>query len=539
MPKLQIIGPADPVNLPNASPESFGAGVGRAMQETGRVGQALGQVLQQVIDSKAKSAAVQYEQELSAAANEISLDPDITKRGEKFEAAQRSLQERYRPKLGNRGLYDSTVGLATMELRTKFDHKTMLDGIEESVRNTEMTVQHKALKAATAESEEEMLTLFQEIQNDLKAGELYLTPGQQDQMFQKSIGIAVRAMVDNDPQRALDVIDKFGTYLEPAAISVWKKEAALNLKAAQEQGAAEQFNAAVMQNVDKIMAISGTKEGRLALTAQISDPKLSQEVGRRIKLMSDNEKAAETRARKAVVDGVWDQLFAGAGPEVIPVGLPTKDEKPMREYAAARAASAAKGHDFNPKTDEKTWGMLWKIREKDPETFKDLNLPAYRMHLSNSHYGELEQEQRNLIGGGAGDKASPSGIGTFELVRKNLRSAKIKLPEETQASLELQIDQSLKDAQSELGRPLEWQEKDKIALDHIAQIDVQDGGFWFFDKTKRVYDLTADDREKIIAAPPAWMIEEAQRALGPDADDEMISNAIDEWLTVQGVPNAE
>lgn len=230
MPRLQIIGPADPVNLPNASPESFGAGVGRAMQETGRVGQALGQVLQQVADSKAKSSAAAYERDLGAAADQILLDPDIESRGQKFDAVQRKLQEKYRPKLGARGTFDSAAGMATMELRTKFDHKTMIDGIDEARRNTEITIGHKALKAATAATDEEVGTLFQEIQNDLAEGGLYLTPAQQTQMLQGAMGQGLRAMTDTNPKRALEWIDRAGTLLPPEVIAVYREEALTNIR---------------------------------------------------------------------------------------------------------------------------------------------------------------------------------------------------------------------------------------------------------------------------------------------------------------------
>lgn len=230
MPKLQIIGPADPVNLPNASPESFGAGVGRAMQETGRVGQALGQVLQQVADSKAKSAAAGYESELGSVAEQIALDPDIEGRGQKFDSAQRKLHEKYRPKLGARSTFDSAAGMATMELRTRFDHKTMLDGISEARRNTEINIGHKAMKAATAESDQEVVTLFQEIQNDLNEGSLYLTPAQKTQMFQSSMGQSIRAMADTNPKRALEWIDRVGTMMPPEVLAVYRSEAVTNIK---------------------------------------------------------------------------------------------------------------------------------------------------------------------------------------------------------------------------------------------------------------------------------------------------------------------
>lgn len=230
MPRLQIIGAADSVSLPNATPEAFGAGVGRAMQETGRVGQALGQVLQQVAESKAKSSAAAYERDLGAAADQILLDPDIESRGKKFESVQRKLQEQYRPKLGARGAYDAAAGSATIELRTRFDHKTMLDGIDEARRNTEITIGHKALKAATSDTDEEVGTLFQEIQNDLAQGSLYLTPAQQTQMLQGAIGQGLRAMTDTNPKRALEWIGRAGTLLPPEVIAVYREEALTNIR---------------------------------------------------------------------------------------------------------------------------------------------------------------------------------------------------------------------------------------------------------------------------------------------------------------------
>lgn len=232
MPRLLIAEPAQPVSSPNATPDVFGAGVGQAAQQTGRVAQALGQVLGEYSESRARASAVRYEQELQGEADRISLDPDIEGRGEKFEAAQRRAYTKYRPKLGGHGTYDDRTAMATLDLRTKFTGQTMRDGIAEARRNTGIEVQHKMMQAANSDSDEEVGALFNEAQLALQDGSLYMTPAQQTIALQDAIGTGLRAMSDTNPKRALKFIDKLGEMLDPEVISVYRGQAMTNIRQA-------------------------------------------------------------------------------------------------------------------------------------------------------------------------------------------------------------------------------------------------------------------------------------------------------------------
>lgn len=240
MPRLIVQGPADAPNLPNASSSAFGAGAARAMQETGRVTQALGQVLDEVAQSQSRASAVRYEQDLRAEADRISMDPDIMGRGAKFDAAQRKIFQRYRPKFGGLSGYDQRAEAATADVRTQFQHRTMLDGIKEARLNTQLEVQSQALKAATAETDEEAFTHLAGIRESLNSASLFYTPAEQTVALQDAIGSGLRAMADTNPKRALGLIDQLGTMLDPAVLSVYREEAQNTIKQAAREKAAEE-----------------------------------------------------------------------------------------------------------------------------------------------------------------------------------------------------------------------------------------------------------------------------------------------------------
>ncbi len=230
MPRLIVQDAPTPVGQRGATPEAFGAGVGRSMQQTGQVAQALGQVMNQYAESQGRAQAIRYEQELEAESNRISLDPDIAGRGEKFEQAQRRLQERFRPKIGGRVTFDQRSDFATRALRSKFDHQAAVDGINEARLNTDLEVQHSALRMAEAETTEEIGGYMLEMRKAIEDAGLYYTPAEQTKKIQDAFGMGIRAMVDKNPVLALKVIDDFGTMLGPEVMAVYREEAITNIR---------------------------------------------------------------------------------------------------------------------------------------------------------------------------------------------------------------------------------------------------------------------------------------------------------------------
>lgn len=230
MPRLIVQEAAQPVGQRLASPQTFGADVGRAMQETGQVTQALGAVMNQYAESQGRAASIRYQQELEAEANRISLDPDIGGRVSKFEEAQRKLQAQFRPKLGGRATYDQRAGFAAQEIRTNLAHRTALDGIAESRRNTDLEVTHTMLKMAQATSTEEVGARMLEAREAIEASGLLYTPTERTMKIQDAFGQGIRAMVDTNPALALKVIDDFGTMLKPEVMAVYREEAVTNIR---------------------------------------------------------------------------------------------------------------------------------------------------------------------------------------------------------------------------------------------------------------------------------------------------------------------
>lgn len=294
MPRLIVEEPAQLAQQPSASPASFGALQGQAMQRTGRVTQALGEVLQEYGKTKAKAAAVQYGNELEAEANKLSLDPDIEKRGQKFDAIQRKIASKYRGNAGIGGLFDQYADTSTQEVRSRFEHKTMLDGIAESRRNVTMEVESLMLRAATTEDDEEVGVLFQEAQVALGDSDLFMTKAEQEQTLRDSVGVGLRAMAQTNPHRMLKWTDRLGSMLGPEVTAVYREQALTNIRQAaaaqvaeERQARQDRINAekdASLSAEDRLMDLE--RSGRLTLAAVQSEGDLSPAAYKRWKTMA-------------------------------------------------------------------------------------------------------------------------------------------------------------------------------------------------------------------------------------------------------------
>lgn len=239
MPRLIVSEAASPVQMPTASPASFGAGSAQALQRTGGMMQALGQVLNQYAESTARVKVIQYEQDLSAEAEAISMDPDIQGRAKKFDEAQRRLIDKHRPGFGSRNTYDQRASLSTGSIRSQFQARTMQDGIKESRLNTDLEVMHSMMKAANADSDEDAAASLLEAERALSESALYYTPAEQAIKLQTALGQGIRAMADTNPERALRVIDFLGPKLGPEVTAVYREEAMNNIRQAAARRVAE------------------------------------------------------------------------------------------------------------------------------------------------------------------------------------------------------------------------------------------------------------------------------------------------------------
>lgn len=343
MPRLLVQEAASPVGQRLASPDAFGAGVGRAAQQTGQVAQALGEVMNQYAESQGRASSIRYQQELEAEANRIALDPDIAGRPAKFEEAQRRLIGKHRPKIGGRMTYDQRSEFATQELRTDFTHRTALDGIKESRLNTDLEVQHSMMKMARAQSTEEVGRYMLEAREAIQASDLLYTPNEMTAKIQAAFGNGIRAMADVNPSLALKVIDDFGPMLGPEVTAVYREEAISNIR----QGIAAE-NAAARE------------EDRL-----------------------------KTKAEKEASDAAEDELFEleiGGG---LTVGAVAAAKDRLSPTAQRRWLDRAKGKGGDAAADPDTYMSLTDRAEAGEDIREDATLAASS--------GRITATQRNAL----------------------------------------------------------------------------------------------------------------------------------------------
>ncbi len=230
MPKLLIENPAQPAGAQLGSPASFGATQAVAMQNTGRVAQALGQVLQEHAKVNAKTRAIQFEKELEAEAAKISMDPDIQSRNSQFRKAQKRLLETYRPKHFSRADYDRESSISARRIASQFQMKTMEDSTYEMRLEVKLEITSMMMKAAKSEDDAEIAALFEEARVALSDANLFMTPNQQTEALQEAIGEGIRAMSDLQPERALKWIERLGSVLGSEVTSVYRGEALTTIR---------------------------------------------------------------------------------------------------------------------------------------------------------------------------------------------------------------------------------------------------------------------------------------------------------------------
>lgn len=533
MPKLLVADPAQPAQLPTATPAAFGAGVGQAMDATGRVAQALGQVVTEYVETEARASAVRYSQELEAVSRTLSLDPDIPGRMEKFEAERQRLFDQYRPKWGGGATYDARAGLATTDLQGRFAHATMIDAIKQSQANNALEREHWASKAANADTEEEALSYLAQAKESLEAGSLYLSSAEKTVAEQETLAQTIGLATKTNPELADALMNRFGQALPPKVQAELRGNISTEAKYIEAQRVS-----------DLALDTLGPDASVTELTRfvrQHSEGAVRSEAETRVRVAAQDREAAKIDRERNLSDGIWDQINAGAGLEVIPRGLPQHLEGPMRNYIAERSKAQAAGEAFDPKTVPSTYIDLLTQAEKDPAAFSKVPLPMYRLQLNDQHYGQLERQQKAIRTGQASaskpETSSPSGMSALSIAKAVADQAGIKddawTPYAMRAVDAIEAEQARRPDQ-----PLTHAEKRELAVGQLREVKVKDAGWLWKDRNKRIGDLTADDRKVIVSDPPRDLIERARKALGPSGeDDELVQDWIDEWLTLQGVPS--
>lgn len=191
-----------------------------------------------------------------------------------------------------------------------------------------------------------------------------------------------------------------------------------------------------------------------------------------------------------------------------------------------------------PETDPVSWGQLWNIRTKDPKTFADMDLAGWRDKFSREDFNELQSEQKDIRAGGKGMATSPSGLGALEVAKKVAKDMGVS-NERWEAEFELRAHRTIQARQEQLGRSLDYGEREKAALDVLEQFPIPDGWLWY-EGQKRIGELTAKDRREILEKPPADLLTKmraklAERGIRNPTDEQLLED-IEDFLDLNGVP---
>ena len=543
MPRLFVAEPQPLARMPQSNPNVYGAQIGAEMEHTGRLTQALGQVLNEYADSQSRAAAVHYEQDLKAAAIEISRDPDIAGRGDKFDVIQKQIFDARTPKLGNRNEYEARAGLATNDVRNYLIEKTHNDATTEMRANNDLELDHYATKAANAGSMEESISYLRQAEESAGSAGLYRTPSEIEAKAQETLTHTIGLAALKNPALASSLYDSLGHMLTP--------EAQVSLgKVISTEGVESDAQAVADKAVDTLGG-GASITSLLSYARENSSGAVRTGAENRLRMMyTASEQARGDRQRdKAQQAFATVEAVAALGvdnPKLIAIQRDllrkniTYDPDIDASTASAILTHFDNALERKPEvTDPNKWSELWKLRTSDPAAFSKVNLPALRMSFKREDYNEIEQEQKDVLAGGVGSKTSPSGMGAIEVGQKVAKQAGItdkgKLND-----FSLRSHEAITARRNVLKRDLTFEEKESAAREVLKQIEVPDAGFLFFDGTKRIGELTASDRKEIIGNPPADLLnttrsELAKRGIPNPSDDDVIE-AIDDYLDLNGVP---
>lgn len=370
MPRLLVEAPPEVIAQPRATPAAFGAQVGAEMAYMGRQSQALGQVIDHYVESDARARAVHYETALSAEMQALSLDPDIEGRGAKFEAVQRRLFDQYRPKRGGQGTYDAKAGLVTMDLGSRFQHQTAVDGIAEMRRNTALEANHFAMRAAMADDDQEAATFFMQARESIDSSANFFTKAEREEALQKTVGDGIRAMTDTNPQLALSMIDRFGDQLAPEVTAVYRGQALATIRsnaAAVVAGAREKRQAEIDARTDASRAAEDRlmdleQDGKLTLEAVRAEKDLDSTAYGRWKRMATGDKSGGGSNPKVYID-LSDR--ANAGEDVVEAANTALTDGSISRTERDAIVKTSRDERFN-EPRKSVLGALKAIEERRP-----------------------------------------------------------------------------------------------------------------------------------------------------------------------------
>lgn len=277
---------------------------------------------------------------------------------------------------------------------------------------------------------------------------------------------------------------------------------------------------------DAIVAKFGTGPSALKAARDIEDPEVRDSTVSRIKVRQAEEKQAEFEYREALSEEALAFINDGGKfadlPTRIKNGLKPSALNSLRSYAEQHASGGAR------RTNPETLIELSKLSTDDPQTFGELDMLPYRDKLSDSDFEEFVDLQRKIRSGSLDGKAT--GFMTVnqvrdERIRDLFGSAQPGAKESSNTSAArrrfvVQFEDRLRAHREQAGKSATADEARKILDDLTADVAIN-RDYWF-DTSKKVYELDENDIPDVPAAERNEIIRELQKRGKPVTEQAII-----------------
>lgn len=165
MPKLITTPVAGPVNVQQASPQTFGAGIGQQLQGAGQAVSQLAQIPAAYSEMSARRKAAEASLRIQDEAGALLLDNDLENREENFEKVKTRISNEFRKGVGSTGIFDAQISVAAGRIGNNLRQRTRVAQVETALNDMSETLKIYADQGARTNDPSER-ALYQ-IQADL------------------------------------------------------------------------------------------------------------------------------------------------------------------------------------------------------------------------------------------------------------------------------------------------------------------------------------------------------------------------------------
>lgn len=328
----------------------------------------------------------------------------------------------------------------------------------------------------------------------------------------------LEAMVDTDPERARKYFEANKSEIAGSEHDTLSRLVSRGETRAKAQRAA-----------DRLMGLGLDEAETLRRAREELDGEERDDVVNRIKVRFAERRAAEQQREREVADMAWD-FFARNGNRVDAIPTEILDELDGRTLQSLRASQPGA-----PKV-ETDWGVYYELRQiaaDDPNAFAEADLRRFFGVLAEPERRQLLQLQEK-----ARNPGTALDVATLQQqIATSLRTLDLK--DEQRGQFEGRVQEEIDAAQQQLGRQLNWEERQTIIDRLLISGEVIGGGlFGLFDPDRRLFEVARDDLSRFefgIDQIPARDREKIEAALERQGLPVTDQNIIDSYRLAHGI----